>query len=151
MGSSPITSCVTLGLCCNSETGDEDNTSHSVLCHRCRRNSKASLGLRDVPVSVPFLPCPPQVQSIEDRKEGSESSLTVNFASLLFEGLQGQLPAIVRLAGNSQELAVGMSDDVRRRDSPMYTEFTRLAEELREKKLLTHREKIKRGGDSVCF
>lgn len=83
------------------------------------------------------------MQSIEDRKEGSESSLTVNFASLLSEGLQGQLPAIIRLAGNSQELAVGMSDDVRRRGSLMYAEieFTRLAEELREKMLLTHREK----------
>lgn len=39
MGSSPKTSHVTLGPCCNSETGDEYNTSHSVLCHRRRRNS----------------------------------------------------------------------------------------------------------------
>lgn len=86
------------------------------------------------------------MQSSEDREEGNESSFAVNFASLLFEGLQGQLPAIVRLAGNSQELAVGMSDDVRRRDSLMYTEieFTRPAEELRREKkccLLTGKKK----------
>lgn len=86
------------------------------------------------------------MQSLEDREEGSESSFSVfvNFVSLLSEGFQGQLPAIVRLAGNSQELAVGMSDDVRRRDSLMYTEieFTRPAEELRrEKMLLTHWKK----------
>lgn len=72
----------------------------------------------------------------------------MNYASLLSEGLQGQLPAIVRLAGNSQELAVGMSDDVRRRDSLIYTEIevTRPAEELkREKMLLIHRKKKERG------
>lgn len=70
------------------------------------------------------------MQSLEDREEGSKSYFAVNFASLLSEGLQGQLPAIVRLAGNSQELDVGMSDYVRRRDSLMYTEieFTRPAE-----------------------
>lgn len=111
------------------------------------------MGLGDVPVSVSFLPCPPQMQSLEDREEGSESSFSENFASLISEGFQGQLPVIVRLAGNSQELAVGMSDDVRRRDSLMYTEieFTRPAEELRKEKkccLLTGK---KEGGGGVVF
>lgn len=103
---------------------------------------KAAWGLGMSPFCVPSSPCPPQ--SLEDREGGSKSSFPVNYASMLSEGLQGQLAAIARLAGNSQELAVGMSDDVRRRDSLMYTEIevTRPAEELkREKMLLTHRKK----------
>lgn len=88
------------------------------------------------------------MQSLEDREEGSESSFSVNFVSLLSEGFQGQLPAIVRLAGNSQELAVGMSEDIRRRDSLMYTEieFTRPAEELRTEKNVAYSQEKNKGG-----
>lgn len=114
---------------------------------------KAAWGIGMSPFSIPSSSCPPQMQSLEDREGESKSFFPVNYASLLSEGLQGQLPAIVRLAGNSQELAVGMSDDVRRRDSLIYTEIevTRPAEELkREKMLLIHRKK-KRKGCVVCF